>query len=157
VLPFWYRLTWVVQEKGPLNGCVCGVCLGSTAGFPQYPAKNDSQLDTLGSHDLQSWWERVPLVPNGGCAYDLRVIAITQRFLGPDLQTTILRLSYDNAEVNTIDLRRGRLYRVGRKPGCFESLLITLRELVGVRRHVTCQEFPNFVQKNSTKLRCQWS
>ena len=26
VLPFWYRLTWVVWEKGPLNGCVCVVC-----------------------------------------------------------------------------------------------------------------------------------
>jgi len=26
VLPFWYRLTWVVAEKGPLNGCVC-VCV----------------------------------------------------------------------------------------------------------------------------------
>ena len=25
VLPFWYRLTWVVPEKWPLNGCVC-VC-----------------------------------------------------------------------------------------------------------------------------------
>ena len=25
VLPFWYRLTWVVPEKEPLNGCVC-VC-----------------------------------------------------------------------------------------------------------------------------------
>ena len=24
--PFWYRLTWVVLEKGPLNGCVC-VCV----------------------------------------------------------------------------------------------------------------------------------
>jgi len=23
VLPFWYRLTWVVPEKWPLNGCVC--------------------------------------------------------------------------------------------------------------------------------------
>jgi len=23
VLPFWYRLTWAVPEKGPLNGCVC--------------------------------------------------------------------------------------------------------------------------------------
>jgi len=22
VLPFWYRLTWVVPEKGPLNGCL---------------------------------------------------------------------------------------------------------------------------------------
>ena len=25
VLPFWYRLTQVVSDKGPLNGCVC-VC-----------------------------------------------------------------------------------------------------------------------------------
>jgi len=25
-LPFWYRLTQVVPEKGPLNGCVC-VCV----------------------------------------------------------------------------------------------------------------------------------
>ena len=25
VLPFWYRLTRVVPEKGPLNGCVCVV------------------------------------------------------------------------------------------------------------------------------------
>ena len=22
VLPFWHRLTWVVPDKGPLNGCV---------------------------------------------------------------------------------------------------------------------------------------
>ena len=22
-LPFWYRVTWVVPEKGPLNGCAC--------------------------------------------------------------------------------------------------------------------------------------
>ena len=26
VLPFWYQLTRVVPEKGPLNGCVC-VCV----------------------------------------------------------------------------------------------------------------------------------
>jgi len=25
VLPFWHRLTRVVPEKGPLNGCVCGI------------------------------------------------------------------------------------------------------------------------------------
>ena len=25
-LPFWYRLTWVVLDKWPLNGCVC-VCV----------------------------------------------------------------------------------------------------------------------------------
>jgi len=27
VLPFWYRLTWVVPDKGPLNGCVCNTIL----------------------------------------------------------------------------------------------------------------------------------
>ena len=33
-LPFWYRLTRVVLDYGPLNGCVC-VCvivIGSTGG-----------------------------------------------------------------------------------------------------------------------------
>jgi len=33
VLPFWYRLTRVVPEKGPLNGCVCVcacVCVSDT-------------------------------------------------------------------------------------------------------------------------------
>ena len=29
-LPFWYRLTWVVPDKGPLNGCVC--VMGSSDG-----------------------------------------------------------------------------------------------------------------------------
>ena len=23
VFPFWYQLTWVVLDKGPLNGCCC--------------------------------------------------------------------------------------------------------------------------------------
>jgi len=27
VLPLWYRLTWVVPEKGLLNACVCVHCL----------------------------------------------------------------------------------------------------------------------------------
>ena len=30
VLPFWYRLTWVVLEKGALDGCV-RVCVGNVA------------------------------------------------------------------------------------------------------------------------------
>ena len=33
VLPFWYRPTRVVLEKGPLNGCVC-VCVSGT-GLPR--------------------------------------------------------------------------------------------------------------------------
>jgi len=33
VLPFWYRLTRVVLEKGPLNGCTCVcVCVCVTGG-----------------------------------------------------------------------------------------------------------------------------
>ena len=32
VLPFWYRLTWVVLEKGPLNGYVCVHVHGSGQG-----------------------------------------------------------------------------------------------------------------------------
>ena len=32
VLPFWYRLTWVVPDKGPLDGGVY-VCVLSTAGW----------------------------------------------------------------------------------------------------------------------------
>ena len=42
VLPFWYRLTWVVPEKGPLNGCVCVICVrhSRTSINPVYSAAN---------------------------------------------------------------------------------------------------------------------
>ena len=30
-LPFWYRLTWVVPETEPLNGCVCVLSSGQIA------------------------------------------------------------------------------------------------------------------------------
>ena len=36
VLPFWYRLTRVVLEKGPLNVCVC-VCVCVCAQLPSHP------------------------------------------------------------------------------------------------------------------------
>ena len=45
VLPFWYWLTWVVPEKGPLNGCVCAVrlyrkwILAHTTGFAPRPRR----------------------------------------------------------------------------------------------------------------------
>ena len=38
VLPFWYRLTRVVPDRGPLNGCVC-VCLFCTMGRLSGPCK----------------------------------------------------------------------------------------------------------------------
>ena len=31
VLPFRYRLNWVVPDKGPLNGCVCAYNISGTA------------------------------------------------------------------------------------------------------------------------------
>ena len=39
VLPFWYRLTRVVPEKGPLNGCVC-VCVFYCTGTLRVPRNN---------------------------------------------------------------------------------------------------------------------
>ena len=37
VLPFWYRLNWVVLDKGPLNGCVC-VCVLCAADISRHIA-----------------------------------------------------------------------------------------------------------------------
>ena len=36
-LPFWFRLTWVVPEKGLLNGCVC-VCVLAHLASPEQRA-----------------------------------------------------------------------------------------------------------------------
>jgi len=33
VLPFWYRLTQVVLEKRPLNGCIAAAALAAAAGL----------------------------------------------------------------------------------------------------------------------------
>ena len=33
VLPFWYQLTRVVLDKGPLNGCVCVVTCGAIVSY----------------------------------------------------------------------------------------------------------------------------
>jgi len=32
VLPFWYRLTWVIPDRGPLNVCVCVAGVGGVVG-----------------------------------------------------------------------------------------------------------------------------
>jgi len=39
-LPFWYRLTWVVLDKGQLNGCVC-VCVCVTDSVRTAPTRAD--------------------------------------------------------------------------------------------------------------------
>ena len=59
-LPFWYRLTRVVSEKGPLNGCVCMcVCYKSTGwakkvGPHSWP--NFCQILT----DLKKFYRKIP-------------------------------------------------------------------------------------------------
>ena len=43
VLPLWYRLTWVVPDKGPLIGCVLcksrGVMTGCGRGVVYFPQR----------------------------------------------------------------------------------------------------------------------
>ena len=52
VLPFWYWLTRVVPEKGPLNGCVC-VC--------SVPTPTVMRHDLLPSSSIASGsWEELP-------------------------------------------------------------------------------------------------
>jgi len=67
VLPFWYRLTWVVPEKGPLNGCAC-VCFGTlwfavrdvirTATSAAADADSEVAGTRLGGIDLEHGLER---------------------------------------------------------------------------------------------------
>jgi len=40
---FWYRLTWVVPDKGPLNGCVC-VVLSAVLSLDTYAVHPDADL-----------------------------------------------------------------------------------------------------------------
>ena len=43
VLPFWYRLTWVVLVRGPLNGCVC-VCVTLIASISNHLIQRNPDL-----------------------------------------------------------------------------------------------------------------
>ena len=49
-LPFWYRLTRVVLEKGPLNGCVC-VCV---------PSKQEILIDSKCRLSAATIWQWEP-------------------------------------------------------------------------------------------------
>ena len=61
-LPFWYRLTWVVPDKRPLNGCVCIVkidlrqwLLTSWDFSHEYRWANTRTLGTQHTLCLQAW------------------------------------------------------------------------------------------------------
>jgi len=57
VLPFWYQLTWVVPDKGPLNGCVC-VSTESVLIFFKFwkEIKSDNQSDWFFLFCCRSVW-----------------------------------------------------------------------------------------------------
>jgi len=54
VLPFWYWLTWVVPEKGPLNGCVC-VCVCVCARARALTLLVEHQEEHLACKKLRCW------------------------------------------------------------------------------------------------------
>ena len=64
VLPFWYRLTWVVPDKGPLNMCVCydGQTHRRTPGRSWYHVSIASRgkvkehwMEWCGVNDVHQW------------------------------------------------------------------------------------------------------
>ena len=62
VLPFWYRLTWVVKDNGPLNVCVCA-CVSDSLCFIRHTKQHldwYSHLSTAHGCDQQT--HRHPVV-----------------------------------------------------------------------------------------------
>ena len=51
VLPFWYRLTWEVLDKGPLNECVCAVTMSANA------SESGDLRRERGWWGWRSWWD----------------------------------------------------------------------------------------------------
>jgi len=48
--PFWYRPTWVVPDKGPLNGCVC-VCVYAVSAVAATRVSNVQQATVCGRYN----------------------------------------------------------------------------------------------------------
>ena len=55
VLPFWYQLTWVVPDKGPLNGYVC-VCVV----YPVFYVDSTSTVEENSSVFSVIWMHWLP-------------------------------------------------------------------------------------------------
>ena len=56
VLPFWYRLTRVVPDKGPLDGCVCVYVCVCECGYSALSSRTANALDALVSRVLYCTW-----------------------------------------------------------------------------------------------------
>jgi len=83
VLPLWYRLTWVVPDKGPLNGCacVCGleICLARDLTQPLMSGTSYSIIDIQESSSLF-----IPIkCQQSSCQYNtirIRRLTLTEEF-----------------------------------------------------------------------------
>jgi len=74
VLPFWYRLTWVVPEKRPLNGCVC-VCFTLFCGSRcSCPIWTSWQFSGIADVHLLIWWAHFLKISLLYGPYDMTVI-----------------------------------------------------------------------------------
>ena len=62
VLPFWYRFTWVVPEKGPLNGCVCNIVM--SCHVQRFGRLRGTGAVLIWQKPLVTQWE---LNPDGSC------------------------------------------------------------------------------------------
>jgi len=132
VLPFWYRLTWVVPDKGPLNGCVCDndqKCL--TEQSHQYFGKEvEDRIDS----DIQSWdlhiAQLMPLPLTVSC---FSKIQIGLTFLVPDHpgnpgQRAIKRVCV--SLTISADLHMAQLMPLPHTVSCFSKIQISFTFLV---------------------------
>ena len=67
VLPFWYWLTRVVLDKGPLNGCVCVCVCGQIVSMPYYLTHRQTSftrkyLTVSKRRCINFWWFGVHIV-----------------------------------------------------------------------------------------------
>jgi len=68
VLPFWYRLTWVVPEKGPLNGCVCVSSLFLSQVICIWlPIKTSLKISLHQNYSIASMYELLNVGSMGKC------------------------------------------------------------------------------------------
>jgi len=77
VLPFWYRLTWVVPEKGPLNRCVCVshycmICASMVTHYVPVSVTSRRCVEPLGGSTCILAW-RLPLTCLTLCCKDIKV------------------------------------------------------------------------------------
>jgi len=88
VLPFWYQLTRVVPDKGPLNGCVC-VCVSVTI---TCSTALDSQSRNLAN----------PLSHTHICCTDPRHLIFSLFYFSPISITVMLTVVFKHKDISIL-------------------------------------------------------